>query len=190
MITQEKINIYHQYGASRERFEQEASAKEKKLFGKTTWSLILDLYRSISLVKKPQEYTKRVTQCILLLQEQCDPEAFDLLSAQIPFYNDFREAGIIVRELRDMVTPESDLSATDGQTYFSFAARTSAQSFSIGMCDFEVLDEVYVEFLPTGTYQELSIANGWGDAYLLLAARFDEVYYWIKAGKKEMEASL
>lgn len=33
-----------------------------------------------------------------------------------------------------------------------------------------------VLFLPTGPLQELSISSGWGEEYLVLSARFDELF--------------
>jgi hypothetical protein len=34
-------------------------------------------------------------------------------------------------------------------------------------------DELILLFAPTGDLQEVSLANGWADEYLLLSARFD-----------------
>ena len=42
--------------------------------------------------------------------------------------------------------------------------------------DYEVLEEVKFQFLPTCTFQELSLTNGWGDEFLELANRFDILY--------------
>jgi hypothetical protein len=35
---------------------------------------------------------------------------------------------------------------------------------------------VQTEFLPTSTYQEISISNGWGDNYIKLSSEFDKLY--------------
>ena len=35
--------------------------------------------------------------------------------------------------------------------------------------------KLYYLFLPTGPLQEISMANGWSDEYLVLAERFDDV---------------
>ena len=36
-------------------------------------------------------------------------------------------------------------------------------------------------FEPTGTFQEISIPNGWGEDFILMANQFDELYEKIKA---------
>lgn len=50
-------------------------------------------------------------------------------------------------------------------------------------CDFKTLDKVRVEFMPTCTYQEIAISNGWGDAYLKLGEDFDRLYKFIMEGE-------
>jgi hypothetical protein len=46
------------------------------------------------------------------------------------------------------------------------------------------LDELYSHFLPTCTFQDISIPNGWPDEYLIIAERFDKLYYAIKKENK------
>lgn len=46
--------------------------------------------------------------------------------------------------------------------------------------DFKTIEKLKVDFLPTCTFQELAISNGWGDYYLELADKFDEVYKKLK----------
>lgn len=47
--------------------------------------------------------------------------------------------------------------------------------------DYDTLADVYLMFLPTGTYQELSISNGWADNYIVLSEQFDYYYKIIKS---------
>jgi hypothetical protein len=44
---------------------------------------------------------------------------------------------------------------------------------SIGQGDISEVSELRILFAPTGTLQELSLANDWSDRYLALAKRFD-----------------
>jgi hypothetical protein len=37
-----------------------------------------------------------------------------------------------------------------------------------------------VEFLPTSTYQELAMSNGWSEEYLQIAEKLDSIYKRIK----------
>jgi hypothetical protein len=51
----------------------------------------------------------------------------------------------------------------------------------IQACDSETLARVYMDFAATGTYQELSISNGWGDEYIGLSKQFDFYRQGIRA---------
>ncbi len=44
----------------------------------------------------------------------------------------------------------------------------------------KVIDELYILFAPTGTFQEISISNGWGERYILMSDRFDHIYKSIR----------
>jgi len=39
--------------------------------------------------------------------------------------------------------------------------------------DLSKIDDLTLLFAPTGSLQEISISNGWGEGFLYLAARFD-----------------
>lgn len=43
------------------------------------------------------------------------------------------------------------------------------------------LSEIYSHFLPTATFQEHSMSNGWSDEYMTLAIRFDKIYEQLKS---------
>jgi len=43
------------------------------------------------------------------------------------------------------------------------------------------LEKYSLYFGPTGTFQEISIPNGWGEDFILMANQFDELYEKIKA---------
>lgn len=42
--------------------------------------------------------------------------------------------------------------------------------------DIWVFDDLNLAFAPTGTFQTLSVTNGWGEEYIPLATRFDALY--------------
>jgi hypothetical protein len=44
----------------------------------------------------------------------------------------------------------------------------------------ECLEDLNTHFLPTATFQDHSISNGWGDEYMSLAEQFDRIYSGIK----------
>ena len=46
--------------------------------------------------------------------------------------------------------------------------------------DLKGLEELSKYFLPTATFQEHSVSNGWPDEYLRLAEDFDKIYNSLK----------
>lgn len=42
------------------------------------------------------------------------------------------------------------------------------------------LEFFLMSFLPTGTFQEISMQNGWSEEYLKLASQFDTIYENLK----------
>ncbi|HLJ91128.1 MAG TPA: hypothetical protein VKZ53_30270 [Candidatus Angelobacter sp.] len=46
--------------------------------------------------------------------------------------------------------------------------------------DFSRLSHLETIFAPTGSMQELSIASGWSDDYLILASRFDKAIHRLR----------
>lgn len=43
-----------------------------------------------------------------------------------------------------------------------------------------VIGEAYSHFLPTSTFQEHAMQNGWTEEYMKLAERFDKIYEELK----------
>ena len=56
---------------------------------------------------------------------------------------------------------------------------TDIKDFENG--NIEKLEKYSLYFAPTGTFQEISIPNGWGEDFILMANQFDELYKKIKA---------
>jgi|GEM_PF-6445027 len=50
--------------------------------------------------------------------------------------------------------------------------------------DFAALEEVNLLFGPTGTFQELSIVNGWPNYYIKISEKFDSIYSFLKTVEK------
>ncbi|MGN8067671.1 hypothetical protein [Mucilaginibacter sp. 22184] len=94
----------------------------------------------------------------------------------IPSFNDFQE----VIEILEIIQSKIDIQTDIVWTRFNSAQDLTneltdcIQKLRVG--DHQTLKEVYMLFAPTGTFQELSISNGWSHEYLNLAHQFD-VYY-------------
>lgn len=46
--------------------------------------------------------------------------------------------------------------------------------------DFSCLDNLNSHFLPTSTFQEHSMQNGWANQYIKIATKFDKLYRKLK----------
>jgi len=81
----------------------------------------------------------------------------------------------ILREVREYITDESDMSWSG----FSSAGKLRAELDNfIGRLkegNIKVLKKIEFEFLPTGSLQEHSISNGWGNEYINLSSRVDAI---------------
>ena len=60
---------------------------------------------------------------------------------------------------------------------------------NIENCNFESLNNVNAGFLPTSTYQELSLSNGWSSQYFVIAEDFDKVYEKICTRREKFNIS-
>ena len=49
--------------------------------------------------------------------------------------------------------------------------------------DYTKINELILLFLPTSDFQEISISNGWSEAYLKMATEFDSLNKLIKSKK-------
>ncbi|NIK72503.1 hypothetical protein [Paenibacillus sp. BK720] len=46
----------------------------------------------------------------------------------------------------------------------------------VALGDNKVISELKILFAPTGSFQEISIDSGWGEKFIELATRFDEIF--------------
>ena len=77
--------------------------------------------------------------------------------------------------IKDSSCIPSDLDSLD-----DLKANLEKYKGQINRGDFSSLEALKILFAPTGTLQELSIVNSWGDEYLELASRFDGLAKQIK----------
>ena len=87
-----------------------------------------------------------------------------------------REATEILLKIREKITDDSDLLWTSFSSADELRIEIDSLILRIDQEDKNVLSDVYVHFLPTSTFQEHSIQNGWSKEYMKLAERFDKIY--------------
>lgn len=88
----------------------------------------------------------------------------------------------IVKIIRQKITDDTDIVWTSYSSIREFQEDIDNCLKSLENGNLDALDTLKLHFLPTATFQELSISNGWADEFLLLAERFDEAYAYIKRG--------
>jgi len=87
----------------------------------------------------------------------------------------------IIKNVNSRITEQTDLSWTkyNGAYELKSELETDIQEFEKG--NLQKLEKYTLYFAPTGTFQEISIPNGWGEDFVLLANDFDQLYEKIKA---------
>ena len=91
----------------------------------------------------------------------------------IPPFNYFQKIIEVLDEILNTVNLETDVAFTMFNTPQELITDITKDIEKLKSQDRETLDKLYMMFAPTGTYQELSISNGWGDEYLQLSQKFD-----------------
>src|SRR5258708_1844712 len=95
----------------------------------------------------------------------------DLISA----FDDFQKIVEILIKIKSTVDSRTDTVWTKFDNPRELIDDLASDIQKLELCNSDTLSKVFLEFGPTGTYQELSISNGWGNEYLELSKQFD--YY-------------
>ena len=86
------------------------------------------------------------------------------------------EAKEILISVKAKITDESDLDWTPFETAVELRKEIDRFIVRLNQGDREVVEDIYVHFLPTSTFQEHAIQNGWTEEYMKLAEQFDKLY--------------
>lgn len=176
MITREKINIFDSYRGNMDEHAYAGRDHEKNLFDNTDWSLIENFYQNIELINKSHAAQTYIDQTIIKLKEHCDHDSFDMFTSKIEYYNDFQKVADILRQIKELTSYETNTAWAGLDSAAIFLEELNQDIEHIETCNFQTLEKVKVEFLPTCTYQELSVSNGWGERYIKLSSEFDKLY--------------
>ncbi|GAB3668451.1 hypothetical protein GCM10028791_43830 [Echinicola sediminis] len=190
MITLEKIIIFNSYGGDIDRLARGGRDYEKKLFVNNDWSLIDSFYQDIELINKRLSAQTYTNQTIAKLKANCDDESWDWFTNRIEFYKDFQNVAGILKEIKTLVTKDTDTVWTGFDNADMFLDELNQDIDKIENCDWQALEKVHVEFLPTCTYHELSMSNGWSDKYLKISTGFDKIYEQMTEGKTAHNSAL
>lgn len=96
-------------------------------------------------------------------------------------YNELTKDAInILLRVKENNNDDSDFVWTSYDNVNEFYKDIDRYIIQLEKSDKEILDEIYNHFLPTATFQELAMANGWTIEYHKLAEKFDKIYYQMK----------
>lgn len=100
------------------------------------------------------------------------------------YFDDFQKVAGLLLQIRSCITEESDTVWAGFENVKAFFVELNKDIENIQACDFQTLKKIQIEFLPSSTYQELSLSNGWSEMYLQLATEFDAIYERLSEQKK------
>ena len=84
----------------------------------------------------------------------------------------FKEIINLLSIVKDKVNSTADVNWTTYDSAEELIDEINYCIKSIEAYDLKGLEKVKIHFLPTSTFQELAISNGWGDEYISLADKF------------------
>jgi len=180
MLTIEKIKIYNKFGGDIDGFSRGGKTSEHNLFSDNDWSLIDEFEQDVKLISDRLVSKEYREKALIKLNENCDLETKDYFKYKIPFYSDFKEVSKIVANIKSRINDETDTVWAGFDNAGILTKELDTDQKQIELLDFDTLEKIMVEFLPTSTYQELAMSNGWSDEYLKIAEKFDSIHKRIK----------
>lgn len=176
MITTEKLKIFDKYKGDIDAFARVGRETEKTVLTDNEWQLIDSFKQDVELINKGLSSSDFNSKTIAQIKNNTDKNAFDTLSKQIVGFNDFQKIGQLLRKLRAKIQDETDVLWTQFKDTKSFIEDLESDIEAIENCDRKTLEKIKINFLPTSTYQEISLSNNWGDEFLKMASDFDGLY--------------
>lgn len=82
----------------------------------------------------------------------------------------------LVEIIKSKITSDTDLMWTHYSSIEELITEIDLNSKLLGVSNKQGLEFFRMSLLPTGTFQEISMQNGWSQEYLKLASQFDIIY--------------
>lgn len=87
--------------------------------------------------------------------------------------NDIQKIVEILIIIKNKINSKTDIAWTGYSSPQELINHLEAYINYLRLNQFEFMGDISMRFGPTGTFQELSISNDWGDEFLKLAQQFD-----------------
>lgn len=176
MITTEKLKIFDKYKGDIDAFARIGRETEKTVLTDNDWQLIDSFKQDIELINKGLSSSDFNSKTIAQIKNNTDKNAFDTLSKQIDGFNDFQKIGQLLRKIKAKIQDDTDVLWTNYNDTKTFIKDLESDIKAIENCDRKTLEKIKINFLPTSTYQEISLSNNWSDEFLRIASEFDNLY--------------
>lgn len=176
MITTEKLKIFDKYKGDIDAFARIGRETEKTVLTDNDWQLIDSFKQDIELINKGLSSSDFNSKTIAQIKNNTDKNAFDTLSKQIVGFNDFQKIGQLLRKIKAKIQDDTDVLWTHYNDTKTFIEDLESDIKSIENCDRKTLEKIKINFLPTSTYQEISLSNNWSEEFLRIASEFDNLY--------------
>ena len=82
----------------------------------------------------------------------------------------------IITKVKLNISDDSDMAWTQYNTAKELRDELEIYTQELRNGDMRSLEKIKLLFLPTATFQEHAISNGWADEYVALAEKFDNLY--------------
>lgn len=176
MITTEKLKIFDKYKGDIDAFARIGRETEKTVLTDNDWQLIDSFKQDIELINNGLSSSDFNSKTIAQIKNNTDKNAFDTLSKQIDGFNDFQKIGQLLRKIKAKIQDDTDVLWTHYNDTKTFIKDLESDIKAIENCDRKTLEKIKINFLPTSTYQEISLSNNWSDEFLRIASEFDNLY--------------
>ncbi|WP_411768566.1 hypothetical protein [Winogradskyella sp. A3E31] len=87
----------------------------------------------------------------------------------------------IIKNVRSRITDHTDVAWTKYNDAKELKEELDSDIKELEGGNLKLLEKYKIYFLPTGTFQEISIPNGWAEDFVKLANSFDQMYELIKS---------
>lgn len=176
MITTEKLKIFDKYKGDIDAFARIGRETEKTVLTDNDWQLIDSFKQDIELINNGLSSSDFNSKTIAQIKNNTDKNAFDTLSKQIDGFNDFQKIGQLLRKIKAKIQDDTNVLWTHYNDTKTFIEDLESDIKAIENCDRKTLEKIKINFLPTSTYQEISLSNNWSDEFLRIASEFDNLY--------------
>lgn len=181
MITITKLNIFNEYGGDIDGPERMGSHAVFQEISSDEWFLIARISKDLAIINQNKASIDFIEKAVKKIYSHCDKESSLQLLNQLNIYKLFDQVVDILKTIKSLTKSDADTTYAGFDDATSFLEELDFDIAALLHCDFTMIDNIKIDFLPTSTYQELAMSNGWSNQYLRLSKEFDQLYKLISS---------